>query len=324
MKNTYVLTGAHGTGKTTLIANLKELLVNQYFFSQSVTRTSGAKINQNVSDDDQRKILDAILVYEKEHHIFEITSILDRSFIDFYAYTIYLYEQKRVTTSTYVLARNEFLARIPKYTTIFYLPIEFEIADDGVRNTDTAFQYRIDEIIRGLLTEYFPDKYIKISGTVQYRIEQIMFNVPHIEELKTKDMVRYLHKSFADTTECFEDDNYCMMYQGKVIAFLSYKITDRAKLSFLYTCPPFRGQDHASALLDHFLRATRNMIVYLYIRDDSLQFYIKAGLEQFIEGASIYSGPVPNHFATFYNNQDGSFSKIPLDEFSNSRIQNSR
>jgi hypothetical protein len=320
MKNTYVLTGAHGTGKTTLIANLKELLVNQYFFSQSVTRTSGATINQKASDDDQRKILDAVLVYEKEHNIFNITSILDRSFIDFYAYTIYLYEQQRVTTNTLIQVRKEFLQRVPKYTTIFYLPIEFEVADDGVRNTDIAFQRKIDEIIRGLLTEYFADRYVTIQGTMQERVERMMYLIPHIEEMKTKTMMTKMHQSFADTTECFEDDNYCMIYQGQVISFLSYKITDRAKLSFLYTCPPFRGQNHANALFDHFIRATRGQIVYLYIRDEALPFYIKAGLEPFIVGASVYSGPILNYFATFFNSHDGSFQKIDLDDFSNTRI----
>lgn len=320
MNNTYVVTGAHGTGKTTLITNLKELLVNQYFFSSSVTRTSGATINQKASDDDQRKILEAILVYEKEHKIFEITSILDRSFIDFYAYTIYLYDQNRVSNSTLQLVRKEFLDRVPKYTTIFYLPIEFEITDDGVRNTDAEFQTKIDNIIRGLLTEHFADKYIAVTGTIQERIERIMYNVPHIEEMKTKAMMAKMHRSFDESTECFEDDNHCMLLEDKVIAFLSYKITDRAKLSFLYTCPPFRGQDHASALLDHFLRNTRGQIVYLYIRDEALSFYTKAGIAQFIAGESTYVGPTPNYYATFLNSLDGSLQKIDLDSFSNTRL----
>lgn len=54
----------------------------------------------------------------------------------------------------------------------FYLPIEFELEDDGVRYSDPAFQHKIDDMLVEYANKY-NIKYVKLSGSIDERIKQM-------------------------------------------------------------------------------------------------------------------------------------------------------
>jgi predicted ATPase len=295
---TYVLTGAHGTGKSTLLNELRS--IPGYKFSDSVTRKSGAVLNQEGTDEGQLKILSAILDYEQANQLYQTDYILDRSFIDFYAYTIYLYRRDQVTYETFKRIKSEFKERLKHYTLVFYLPIEFDIEQDGVRSDDTEFQTEIDEIIRTTLTDN-EVSFIPVTGTVEQRVSDIKQHIPFISHVDNKQAVLNELGSKGELEEYLDDDSYVMCHNNTIVSVLSYRKSDRLKISYLYTDQAYRGSRLASRLMDKLLADTKGLVVYLYIKEDALPFYRSYGIDKFIMGESIYSGPKPNYFATFLN-----------------------
>jgi hypothetical protein len=54
----------------------------------------------------------------------------------------------------------------------FYLPIEFELEDDGVRFVDVELQKKVDEELQKSIKKY-NIKVTKLTGSVEDRIKQI-------------------------------------------------------------------------------------------------------------------------------------------------------
>lgn len=313
---TYVITGAHGTGKSTLLNELRS--IPGYSFSESVTRKSGANINQEGDEDGQILILNTIIEYEKANGLYTKDYILDRSFIDFYAYTIYLHRRQKVTDETLTRIKEEFDIRKQYYNMIFYLPIEFDIEQDGVRSTDIEFQKEIDSIISAILVDN-ELSFRPIIGTVEQRANEIRSFIPHIGQVYNKNAIfdTIGHKDGID--EFIDDDSYVMYHNNTIASLLSYKKTDRLKISYLYTDPLYRGCKLASKLMDKLLADHKGMIVYLYIKDDAMPFYKSYGLDKFIIGESIYSGSMLNYYATFYNGD--TLEPVDIDEAIQSRLK---
>ena len=59
------------------------------------------------------------------------------------------------------------------YDLVFYIPIKFELEDDGTREDDVQFQLDIDSQIKELLCR-FQIKHVPISGTVSQRAEAVL------------------------------------------------------------------------------------------------------------------------------------------------------
>ena len=55
---------------------------------------------------------------------------------------------------------------------LVYLPVEFPLESDGVRNDNVEDQAKMDFLIRNLL-ETSGIKYITVTGSVEERVEQI-------------------------------------------------------------------------------------------------------------------------------------------------------
>jgi len=141
-------TGAHGTGKTTIIEMLAEK--TGFNFNPSIARqlsTEGIKINQDGDDETQKAILEKQLMYlNDEEHV-----ILDRTLLDGYAYTKYSYDRGNISQEVMDDVISALQSNMKKYDYIFRLPIEFLLDDDGVRSTDSDFQREIDEnIVEGI------------------------------------------------------------------------------------------------------------------------------------------------------------------------------
>lgn len=317
MKLTYVLTGAHSTGKSTLMNSLRS--IPGYSFSESVTRTSGAILNQDGDEDGQKKILKAIIDYETANYVYLKDYILDRSFIDFYAYTAYLHRRQKVSDETLQLIEQELIKRRDYYTMVFYLPIEFDIEQDGVRSDDKSFQQEIDEIIQDVLVRY-EFTFLPVRGSLEERSSFVTSHIPFIGHVLNKQVIFDTLGNRDGFDEYIDDTSYVMYHDNTIVGLLSYKKTDRLKISYLYTDPKYRGQHIATKLMDKLLLDNPNIIVYLYIKEDAMPFYKSYGIDQFVIGESIYSGPKPNYYATFYNGK-GVLDKVEIDDVVKERLR---
>lgn len=298
---TYVITGAHGTGKTTLLNELT-FFSDQYSFSQSSTRSSGAKLNEEGNDASQLQILESIKQYELDNDLYKKDFILDRSFIDFYAYSRHLHSIGNVSDEVLEQIKTEFITRLDRYTMVFFLPVEFDIENDGVRSTDHEFQKSINDHIWNIICEYELGAVIA-SGSVEDRVAVIKHHVPYITQITSKhDLTNLI--DVGEGEEYLDNDSYVVMHQERVVSLLSYKRSDRLKISYLFTNPTYRGYGFATKLMNRLLADNKNIVVYLYIKDDAMRFYKLYGIDKFIVGESIYSGPKPNYFATFFNGDE--------------------
>lgn len=295
---TYVLTGAHGTGKTTLIKEL-QFLSDQYSFAKSSTRSSGAKLNEG-DDESQLTILKAIQQYEIDNDLYKKDYILDRSFIDFYAYSRYFHSIGNLSDSVLDKIKTEFINRKDSYTMVFFLPIEFDIEDDGSRSTDKDFQKSINDHIWSIICEYELGAVI-VSGSLVDRVSIIKHHIPYIDKITSKPELLTKIDINDEDELIVEHTNYVMMHHDRVASLVSFKLLDRLKISFVYTDPMYRGCGFAAKLINRLLEDHKNIVVYLYIRFDAIPFYQKLGIDKFIIGESNYESAKPNYYATFMN-----------------------
>ena len=167
------ISGAHSTGKTTLIETLRVMpQFKDYEFFSNITRQlkeQGFKINEAGNDATQLKMMEI----HAENANKDINAIYDRCIMDPLAYTIYLNRQGQVSAEATLQTWQAFSANIGKYDVIFYLEPEFEIVDDGVRATDSQFRNDILEIFNFIIKMY-EIPVICLTGSVQERVQQIL------------------------------------------------------------------------------------------------------------------------------------------------------
>lgn len=173
----YTLTGTHSTGKSTLLSKLKEVYPT-FYFNDSSTRDVTSKEERRldeISDDTQNKLFKAIEV--KEVELLQVSktvpTFMDRSFVDFTAYTLAFNKQGKISDTFAAMMQYECEKRLTRnqYDVIFYLPIEFDIVDDGIRSIDVTLQKLVDFEIRNLLSKQANVR--TLSGTIDERLQQI-------------------------------------------------------------------------------------------------------------------------------------------------------
>lgn len=175
MKTKIILTGSQSTGKSSVLNYFQNTYLNCI---TEVTRNlakQGVKINEGGDGDGQIKIFET---YEKLLNQ-DIDYISDRGLTDVLAYSFYLYKRGRVSSevlNNQKMRVKEFFEHNPNIL-VFYFPIEFDVVSDGVRSTDPNFRKEIDEYIENFLSEFIPNKYYTIHGTVGERIRFIIDKV---------------------------------------------------------------------------------------------------------------------------------------------------
>lgn len=175
------LTGAHGTGKTTLTNALRNHLLDSH--SVSICREVPRLIIDLTKEDEffrrgNNTLLrqSLIFLYQAiEDHLMAVDAdivITDRTMIDHLAYTLALFPAFP-QTQEYVALREAIASWMQTYDYIFKLPIEFDVIDDGVREGDADFQRAIDKQIDALY-QNFGIEPIDISGSVGERVNSIV------------------------------------------------------------------------------------------------------------------------------------------------------
>lgn len=161
----YIITGAQGTGKSSLI---KELSLD-YKVIDSISRrlSKTQKINQDADTTSQALMFDTF----KSELLNDNYDIYDRGLVDVMAYTMYQFRLGKVSKEEFLRQWNEFYL-YSKDCVYFYLPIEFDVVDDGTRSIDENYRKEIDTNIKFLL-DFFNIKYYTITGCVGDRVRKI-------------------------------------------------------------------------------------------------------------------------------------------------------
>lgn len=175
MNKRICLTGAQGTGKTTVLNLFKEAgypVITEVV--RNLVKTKGITINKEGTDETQMMVFN-----EYKSVLGEVEKyVSDRGLTDVISYTAAGVFEGKVSKS--VLDRQEieiaeFVANNPDIVYV-YFPIEFPVVADGTRSIDEDYRKQIDNLIHDTLDGLGID-YITVTGTPEERFRQILDHV---------------------------------------------------------------------------------------------------------------------------------------------------
>ena len=169
-KKQIILTGAQGTGKTTLMNELAKDGTKTLSIARETAVELGWPVAPEKLEDYQKTLFSKMqkALSSKKNYI------SDRGLTCVAAHT---FSEALVENITKETADNQYL-KLQKFhkdnpdILVVYVPIEFEISDDGVRNVDKGNQEKIDFLIKNIL-DTAGIKYITVTGTIEQRLAQI-------------------------------------------------------------------------------------------------------------------------------------------------------
>jgi predicted ATPase len=178
------LTGAHGTGKTTLAKALANDL--ESLGRLGACREAPRLIIERVGDPEffrrgnntparQAMIFLEHVLEEQRQAVNCDILITDRTLVDHLAYTAILFPDAEKSLEFEVYKKISF-ETLGDYGTIFKLPIEFTLVDDGVREAELEFQVAIDRKIDDLYREAKVAPVV-VSGSVKERAALVFHRV---------------------------------------------------------------------------------------------------------------------------------------------------
>ena len=173
----YVLCGAQGTGKSTLLHHFDGKMKTITEVVRNLAKNEGINVNESGDISGQTKIFDT---YYKILSETKSPYISDRGLTDVIAYTCYNMHGCGEEGQKFIEEQiNEFIQFSEENDDIvyFYVPIEFDVEDDGFRSTNEDFRKEIDENISELF-EYMENLHMgltvyTLTGSVEERLETI-------------------------------------------------------------------------------------------------------------------------------------------------------
>lgn len=173
------ITGAHSTGKSTLLEELRRLPeLNNYKFKKENVREIadlGFKVNE------ESDLRTAKKFYELNCLLFDDNNIVtDRYILDSYVYASVIH-----TVEEFKELRNMYYSSIDKFyepDIVFYIKPEFEIKDDGFRSTDKKFRDDVSKAFDLIIKDLSIPHYI-LSGSVEERAKQAQKIIKEKNEL---------------------------------------------------------------------------------------------------------------------------------------------
>lgn len=172
-KKRIILTGAQGTGKTTLMNALAAdgtrtiSHIRKFAAEQDIDISTASEYGQKEFFKSLKKELSSKRSY-----------ISDRGLTCVAAYT---FEKAISEVISKKVADKQYMDIVKFHTDnpdilLVYVPIEFPIEDDGTRSIDPEFQKKIDFLIKNIL-DTSGIKYITVTGSVEERLAQIEANL---------------------------------------------------------------------------------------------------------------------------------------------------
>ena len=155
------LMGAHGTGKTTLLqavlGHLHSLQVRAIGLPEApreiIRLAADAEFFRRGHNTAYRQALILIvhLIQELSALPEEAVVISDRALLDHWAYSRYLFSEELTRDGVLQLYEDFVIRHCSTYDILFFLPIEFNVADDGTREGDSRFQHEIEAYLLDLI-----------------------------------------------------------------------------------------------------------------------------------------------------------------------------
>lgn len=162
------VTGAHGTGKTTL-SKLIAGKLKYRFIPEAAFQAYQAGFQLNEKTGIEAELWIACRQIELEMAAGE-NWVSDRCLVDTLAY---IHHFSRGDNAMLNVASRIALPRIKLYDLVLYLPSgEFPIEDDGFRSTDQDFQAQADRMVQAVLETYSIPHH-RITGTREERLAKV-------------------------------------------------------------------------------------------------------------------------------------------------------
>lgn len=170
------LSGAAGTGKTTLMNLLKDSSVikdeGDIEFLPEIVRDLKAKYSIKINELGTLETEMMVMTTHLQNLIARKKFISDRCLVD---NMIYAMMSNNPPPKEY-LDFNWWLVdrMLSAYDVIFYIPVEFHPPEDGVRNLDPEYYNRVKdkfEEVYSILSERHPDIIVRLHGSIPERIE---------------------------------------------------------------------------------------------------------------------------------------------------------
>jgi predicted ATPase len=168
-----VLIGTHGVGKTTLLNFLQKEFPSIYTsdgFSRPIKKVYNPENQKQLYNPlVEQDILNELTKWRWEQDHNKANCFFGRSIIDAIVYTHYYYNSADKELFTSFLKHKD-------EVTFFYISIENDIEDDGVRFTNDNDRVQIDNMFRNFISNNIGwDNVTVLKGTLQERA-QIVFN----------------------------------------------------------------------------------------------------------------------------------------------------
>lgn len=144
----------------------------KFHFVSEAARDCPYPINENTGFLSQDFIFRTQVCRELNAELGDVV-ITDRTTFDQLAYIEYAYrDAMTISENKYELLKRYALAWANTYDVLFYVPIEFDLVNDGVRSTDDNYRRKIDEYIIDMINDK-NRRYYTLTGTVDERLKQI-------------------------------------------------------------------------------------------------------------------------------------------------------
>ena len=153
--------GAQGTGKTTLLRDFLTCWPQYKTLNKSyrdIIKEKGLTHSSNTTEETQRVIRD--WMYEEfKKNSKDDNVVYDRCLLDNLVYTLWMYRYiPGSISSTFVDESIDIMKEsMRKLDIIFYIPADkcnFALEDDSFRDTNLVYRTQIDNIFKGLISEY--------------------------------------------------------------------------------------------------------------------------------------------------------------------------
>lgn len=176
----FIITGSFGVGKTSVIDGLKKQDIPLTYLDE-VARALILRENKKPKDIDTKKDIELfqrkILFTQMYQETVSQNFVADRGVVDTVAYT----KDTDIYETIFDICQN--YLRLDPYDHIFFIPKEFPIIDDGIRNTNEAYQQYIEDTILEIMHK-MGLSYTTLSGSIDERIYTITQSIKTMPQWK--------------------------------------------------------------------------------------------------------------------------------------------
>lgn len=182
------LTGAQGSGKSTIIEIAKKSNDNIVKIYSSILRGMNAPNHSENGDEALQNLV--MSIHEKnvnEVHPQGIV-IYDRCALDTLVFSDWLNKSGKVSDSHLENMVDAVKRNITKYDVVAYCKAEFAMVNDGFRNTNKTFQLEIDELFKKWLDK-LEIKHVALEGLPAERYQTLVdYSIKNNYKLTNKNI----------------------------------------------------------------------------------------------------------------------------------------